>query len=779
MTKNWQFPQPIPPDALQTTITAQTTTGRRLIAENLARKGITERDAAAAFLDPDHYTPAPPGELADLDKAAERLQQAIEDGERVLVWGDFDVDGQTTTSLLVAALRDLDADVTYYIPDRITEGHGLHLPTLREKLNGVDLLLTCDTGIAAHDAVHLATQRGVTTIITDHHTLAETLPDAHAVINPMRFTDTAHPLREMPGVGVAYQLVRALYGDRPTDHLLDLVALGIVADVMVQVRDTRYWLQRGLDVLRRTQRPGLVELMDRAGILQESVNEGDIGFGIAPRLNALGRLSNANPAVELLTSSDRARVNALVNQLEGLNEERKGYGKQIYEGAQAQIASDDSLLTYAALVLHGEDWHPGVVGIVASRLSDDYNRPVVLLCGDPKNGTLRGSARSVAGCDIVAAIRSQAALLSGYGGHTMAAGLSLPPDNLLAFQRGLSENVRQQVPQAEDVPVLPIDATLNLSDLTPQLADDIAQLAPFGNGNPPLVLMTENVEISSRRQLGQGGDHLKLTVEAEDGTKRPVFYWRGGRDDNIPQGKIDIAYTLRTSIYKGQRELMIEYIDAQPAKNAPVVIEPPKPQIEVNDHRTHPDKLALLDNLLAQYPQAIVWREGSRQSNGDKLWYLSQAKGRHQLDKADTLIVWSVPPGIDEWRHGLDIVQPRRIILIGAPPEKRVTPEQLSTYAEKMCNYAIENPDEHINLTRFASGMMQREMTARLYLRELAHRGIITYGEKRDGSLDIRRGAGAAPVGWTEEARAYRQRQLRETKHYREYWLKRATDDLV
>ena len=372
--------------------------GHALVAQYLARKGITSVTGAERFLYAERYSPSSPAELPDIDRAVDRLVRAIRDRERILVWGDFDVDGQTSTALLYSALQRRGANASYHVPNRFSEGHGIHLPALKHHLDsGVDLLLTCDTGVSAHDAVEYAASRRVDTIITDHHALPDSLPAAVAVVNPQRLAE-GHPLRELPGVGVAYKLIEALYRDDDASFLLDLVALGIVADVMVQVDDTRYLLQRGLEELRQNQRLGLKAILERAQIPAAELNEGHIGFAIAPRLNALGRLADANPAVELLTTNDWGRARALANTLEGLNAKRKFLSNQVYVSAIAQIEKEPWLLDYAALVLSQADWHSGVIGIVASRLVEEFGLPTVLISTPDETG--RGSARSVAGVDI-------------------------------------------------------------------------------------------------------------------------------------------------------------------------------------------------------------------------------------------------------------------------------------------------------------------------------------------------------------------------------------------
>jgi single-stranded-DNA-specific exonuclease len=687
-----------------------------------------------------------------MDRAVERLKAAIRQRQPILVWGDFDVDGQTSTALLVQALRDLGAVVRYHIPNRFDEGHGVHVPTLARLLDDA-LLLTCDTGIAAFEAADYVRGRGGMMIVTDHHALPERLPPVEAAINPMRLPE-GHPLRELSGVGVAYKLVEALYGGRSTDHLLDLVAVGLVADVMVQTGDTRYLIQRGLAALRSAPRPGLRAMMARAEVLPENITERDIGFTLAPRLNALGRLADANPAVELLMTDDAAQIAERVNELEGLNQRRRFLTQQVVEAAQRQIEADPALLKYAALVIAGEGWPTGVLGIAASRLADSYGCPVALL--SENDGLASGSARSVAGCDLVAALRSQSGLLLTFGGHNMAAGLSLRAENLLAFRRGFSGAVRQMLGRETVQPQLVIDAALRLPELTLSLADDLARLAPFGNGSPPPVLMTPRVRLLRQRALGQRGDHLELRVADEDGSEGRIVWWFGDAEA-IPDGWFDVAYTLRASTYQGRREALIEWLDARPSPGEAAVVV--RSRIEVVDERANPDPARALAAARQRFPDTLVWAEGLTESFG---------ADRSALRPAAALAVVSPPPSPAVWRAALHTVQPQTVILLGQMPACD-QPEALLKHVTGLLKYTLAHRGGAVSLSELAAQTGQTELTIRAALRWLdGHTPLrlrVLEGEQVTVEM------GEARSGSDAAAAERLRRLLEETRAYRRYWL--------
>lgn len=632
-----------------------------ILSRALIRRGFDTLAAAQAFLEPGLYRVRPATELPDLDSALRRIWKAIRQDERICVWGDFDVDGQTATTVLVETLRAIGANVSYHIPIREKESHGIKIEYLKTEIDhGAQLILTCDTGISEHAAIDYANARGVDVLVTDHHDLPEgPLPAALALVNPKRLPES-HPLATLAGVGVAYKLAEALLQNAntslPPESLHDLTALGLVADVASLRGETRYLVQRGLEQLRRNQRLGLQVMLELAETNPSQLTESQIGFTIGPRLNALGRLGDANPIVELFTTKNPARARVLAAQLEGLNQRRRLLTSQVMQAALEQLRENPELLQEAAIVLHHPEWPAGIIGIAASRLAERYRKPTLLLTG---TNPIRGSARSVDGVHITAAIRTCENLLLGFGGHPMAAGLSLPAQNLSALRRGLSQAIRKQLKTAaRPQPELNIDEFLNLNDLTFDLAVQIQKMAPFGAGNPALALATCNLELANSQKIGKTQEHLKLTVRDESGNVASVLWW-GGADQDLPSGRFDLAYNLRVSDYKGQPQLSLELVDFRGVEAALIEIKSPK--IETLDLREAQNPQAELERLRASLPGAVVFAEGNDRKR-------LNAKGRHEFSEAETLIVWSTPPGREVYESLLETVKPRQLIIFAQNP---------------------------------------------------------------------------------------------------------------
>jgi len=772
--KEWIEPQDVQvPDALRSAVG-----GHPLVAQTLARRGFCDVAAAWAFLDPDYYEPAPPTDLPNIVTAAERLEWAIRRGETICVWGDFDVDGQTATTILVSTLRELvvrqgspqGATVTYYIPNRQEGGHGVHIPILKRLIAaGVGLVLTCDTGVSAHEAVDYAQAQGVDVIVTDHHDLPPTLPEARAVVDPKMLPD-AHPLRELPGVGVAYKLAELLYeragGPGDAAPYLDLVALGIVADVATQTGDTRYLLQRGLETLRHTERLGLQALIETAELDPERLTEEHIGFELAPRLNALGRLADATGAIEFFTTADLARARILAAEMDGLNGQRKLLCAQITQAAEAQIERDPSLLEHRALVLNHPAWPSGVIGIVAGRLAEKYNRPTILIATPP--GEMgRGSARSVAGCDIHAAIAAQGEILHRFGGHPMAAGLSIEPERIPEFRRALSRDP-QSFLKPREAETLHIDGYLPLSNLSLDLAEEIERLAPFGAGNPSLTLASKGLVLKDHHTIGRTGEHLRLIVEDEAGVAQKVLWWRGAGEP-LPEGRFDLAYVVRASDYQGQREVQMVWIDArEKEQEARGKEQEARGRLQVVDYRRESHPRALLERLREQ-EDAQIWAEAEARAE-------VAGRDRRELGPAKALVIWSAPPGPAELQAALEKVSPEKVYLFSIDPGLD-SPKAFLKRLTGLVKRATSSNEGRVNVSTLAAATAQREPTARAGLAWLEAKGYLVAQGIDD---EVHLTAGDQKTGdELSQATTRLQELLKETAAYRAHFARAAKEALI
>ncbi len=757
MEKRWQILPPIQvPEDFQFAIG-----GHPLVAQTLFRRGFQSLEVAQSFLNPDAYQPTPADALPDMDIAITLLNEAIEQGKRILVWGDFDVDGQTSTTTLVEGLRELGGDVVYHIPIRGQESHGITKEVLTSYLkSGFDLLLTCDTGISEHENIQLVQEAGIPVIVTDHHSLGESLPPAEAVLNPQRLPPE-HPLRTLPGVGVAYKLMEGLFAARRSDfregHFLELASLGIVADVAHLQGDTRYLLQKGLTSLRKTNRVGLQLLYQNAGLNPYHLNEDHIGFQIAPRMNAVGRLGDANPMVEFLTTNDEGRARVLATQIEAFNAQRRFATRQVEKAAQSLLDASIDDRHAPAIVLHQPDWPGGVVGIVASRLVEAYNKPAILLTGEDP---IHGSARSVEGLNITEAIGTQAALLDGYGGHPMAAGLSLSPTNYASFKRGLLAAVEERRAEIEIVPTITIQHKIKLDEISLELIDEIQRLSPFGPGNPPLHFMIENLTLVSATDVGGLGEHRQV-IAADQSENRQCFIWWNGGDAPLPEAPFDLVCNLSKSDYRGSPQINAEWVDFRLSEVGQQIVA--QRQFELIDQRDALNPIESLNHMLEEYKNALVWGEGElpEKVNGNN---------RQELKKAETLIIWTAPPGQAVLQEALHQSKPRRMIIFGLDP-------QLDGYKAFMVRlgglikYSLQNKNGQTTFRDLAGACASKEETIRVGLLLWEAMGKIAVAFEEE-SVQIRTNQEIMDTSGVEIYRSILTTLLEESQAYRHYFRK-------
>jgi single-stranded-DNA-specific exonuclease len=687
----WQdhLPQSYPADLLDLV------NGSAIAAAALARRGFSTPAQAAAFLDPNLYRPSPPTDFPDLDKAVERVLLAIRRQEIIAVWGDFDVDGQTSTTTLVSGLRLLGAKVIFHIPVRSTESHGVNLPGLKDLISqGSSLVVTCDTGIGAHDAADLCRSAGVDLTITDHHSLPPNLPDAFAVINPRRLPE-GHPAGSLSGVGTAFMLLREvadrLHRPEAAAVQLDLVALGLVGDLVELTGDARYMVQRGLDQIRAGNRLALTAIAASAGLDLSNTTEEQISFALAPRLNALGRLGDANEIVDFFTTTDAVKAGVMAARLDGLNIRRKLLTDQVFAAARAQVESGRLERDHAILVLHHPEWPAGILGIAASRLVELYQRPVILL-NSPEGQLARGSARSVDGVDITAAIAASAPLLAGFGGHPMAAGMALPTDSIPQFWRELERTILSGS-AGQPLPfLLPIDAYLAFPEIDHNLVHNLEALAPFGPGNPAFLLASRDVEIAYHRVIGRPGDHLQLTLNDPAGVSQKVVWWNGAGQE-LPRGKFDLAYHLHSSSYLGEPQIQVEWVGWRQVE-APVIQLIPEQKRAWMDYRTSLDPAGDLRKIMDGRP-VLIWQEGAAPSPFPGV-------DRYQIVPVKNLVVWTCPSSWDDLSQAVDAAQPEMIHLFAQPAEPS-RPAEILKRLLGLIQYAIQHYDGWIAIEKMAA----------------------------------------------------------------------------
>ncbi|MGA9048842.1 MAG: single-stranded-DNA-specific exonuclease RecJ [Dehalococcoidia bacterium] len=530
-----------------------------LVARLLYNRGVRNSSDAEIFLTADKRLSIDPFTIPDMHPAVSRVYKALISGEKIAIYGDFDADGITATALLVQGLSALGADVVPYIPHRLHEGYGLKIAAL-EKLRkqGVTLVITVDTGITAFEEIEKSHKMGMEILVTDHHVPLQELPPAKIIVDPKR-SDPAGAFVDFAGVGVAFKLLQALLSGSREDLLnssLELVTLGTITDMSPLLSENRYLVKSGLQVLNKTNRVGLVELMNCAGIDKSKLTTETISYQIGPRLNSAGRLDDAGTSYQLLVTQDRAQANALAMELEGKNKERQRIVAETYDKVRRQIVEDgvDRPILWAS----DADYQSGVMGLVAGKLTDEFYRPVILI----KIGseTCRGSGRSIPEFDLMAALKTCHHLLTRYGGHARAAGFNLHTRDLQQVQKRLSMLAGEQLTGLDLRPHINIDAEVPLSAFSKGVFNDIRHLEPFGMDNPVPVFLSRKVEVVEQKLVGSQNDHIKLKLK-QDGIVWDTMGFRLGGYLGELARHIDVVYCVEVDNFNGKGQLRLNLLD--------------------------------------------------------------------------------------------------------------------------------------------------------------------------------------------------------------------------
>ena len=535
-----------------------------LAAMVLASRGLDSKERADAYLDC-NASLIDPFCMTDMDLAAGRVGLAMARGEKVAVFGDYDVDDITATCLLTSFLRRHGTQCVPYIPGRLEEGYGLNPIAIRQlHAEGVKLIITVDCGITAMDEARMCKELGIDLVITDHHECKEYLPEAIAVVDPHR-PDGGYPHKDLSGVGVAFKLAAALCGDQEEvlNDYADMVCLGTVADVMPLQGENRVFVSRGLEALRTSRRPGLVALMQQSGCEPATLSASSVGYMLAPRINAAGRMGQIELAVELFLTEDPARGEELAKALCDLNRQRQSVESEIYQQAVEMLPEGEMP---EAIVLADETWHQGVVGIVASRIAEEYCCPTFLICLDGEHG--KASSRSYGGFNLFAALSELAPLLESYGGHELAAGFTIGRSQIPAFRERVCRLAEHYY--SDDLPrtVLEADCAVQPELLTLNSIESLRALEPCGNGCPKPVLVMENMQVERSSQVG-GGRHMRLRLRSGRHGFNAIYFSATPESASVEQGDlVDVAFTPQINEFRGERSVQMNILDIRPACRA-------------------------------------------------------------------------------------------------------------------------------------------------------------------------------------------------------------------
>ena len=740
----------------------QASLNSKIIATLLLNRGINTKEKVKAYLDPKNYKESPAEEVPDLIKAKDRILEAINKKEKITIFGDYDVDGVTSTSCLLLTLKQFTNNVDFYIPNRLKEGYGLNKNAVKKiaRENKTNLLITCDCGTSNHEEIKLANSLGMDVIVTDHHSLPSELPCAFAVLNPKLLPEN-HKLHNLPGVGVAYKLCEAILASTCHSHedgnpgtadtlctedLLDLVTLGMIADLASLVDENRYLVQIGLRELANTKKIGLQELLKMCSVYRSSketenketkVNTEHVGFGIAPRINAVGRLTDAALAVRLLTTSDLLEAVQIATELEFQNRERQLLCEETLKEAIEMIKENAS--SSKCILLAKEGWHHGVVGIVASRIVEKYNLPTILIALDKEQNIGKGSGRSINGFNITEALSENSSLLEKFGGHKAACGLSINPEKLEDFFLGFQDYANRSLSESDVEPILRIDMGLPLSIINTDLIRKIYSLSPFGLGNPVPLFASEEVEVVNIKPIGKNNQHLKLYLKEAEGQEAEIFealIWNYESTFQLQAGDtIKIAYTPKLNYFNNRIFIQLEIKDWE-------VIRRERQEAEKQRSREEKRFVELLDyrersheclELLEGSPETAFFAEASQKD------FLSlKTFSRHKINSCRVLVLLEAPPDENTFTELINKSSANKVYLAFSPALKfSSSPALLIRNLTGMLKFAVSNKGSKTTYLELEAALGINRTTLAYGLEVLVKIGLLSYKKITQDELHI------------------------------------------
>lgn len=724
-----------------------------LIARLLSQRGFDNAEKIGAFLDSTSYEYTSPTELPDVDKAVARLTEAINKKEHITVYGDYDVDGVTGTSVLMTVLKRLGASVNYYIPHRTSEGYGLNLKavSILASKQRTKLIVTCDCGVSNFAEINFARSLGVDSLVLDHHTMPEILPPAVAIVHPKRLPED-HPLFHLPGVGVAYKVSEQLLIEHghadEVESLLDFVVLGMIADLVPLIGENRHIVRNGLNALLKSPRPGMQALL---GQVQKSGDTDMVAFGIAPRINAVGRLADANTAVELLTTNDESVAENIAKQLQLENSRRQDLCEKIFLEADRMVQEKIDLSVDRCIAIYKQGWHHGVVGIVASKLVEKYSRPVFIGELEPEDGVVKGSARGVEAIDLYQVLKANEHLLSRWGGHKMAAGWGVEAAKADVLCRALTDTCNKMLAGDPLIATLSIDAEALAESVDLELARKLQSLAPFGMGNRKPVFILRGMTCQSTRVLGKDGKHHRVMLEHEK-MEQPLECVMWNTQNIVPADgqRIDVAFTPEVNTYNGRDRLQLVLSDWRAERNGSDDIE--KVQSSARRDFVTPQKAPNAANTTSPSTEAVpaltggrreirsqittwkdlrefddkkeVLKKAAERLGSDYVLFsetITEAGGltvcdRTSLKTAGNLIIWQYPPSSSILKEIVDKVQPKNVFVVGQPDD---VSDDASIFLKRLLGlikYAVNNKDGQVEGEKLAALMGTSKMAIALAL---------------------------------------------------------------
>jgi len=542
------------------------------IARVMSLRGINSRADSKDFFYSDIAQIHNPFLMKDMEKAVDRILTVISEKKTILIFGDYDVDGTTSAAFLTLFFRSINVESHYYIPCREKEGYGISTQGIEyAKYIGADIFISCDCGINAFEKIDYANSKGLDVIITDHHKPHKTLPDAYAIVNPNRF-DCSYPFKGLCGAGVAFKLALAICekGGYDPDYVWDhsdIVTLGIAADLVPIQDENRIIVRHGISQMKREKNLGITALQKTGGLLGKDITVGRLVFWMAPKINAAGRLGDASRAVKLLTTQNPVLANEIAEELEVENNKRKDITLQITNDALYMVKSNCDLENEKAIVLGHKNWHPGVIGIVASRIKETFARPAIIISLDDKEG--KGSCRSISGFDMVDALKECKEFLTGFGGHPIAAGLSMNSRYFNSFKEKFIEVANNKISTGDLIPTIYVDSQLNLEDLNSRMIKFLNAMEPYGPGNMRPVFVTNNLSIEGiPKLLGKDQNTLKFSVKQNKTPFESIGFNMAEHYEKLIQNSpIDIAYVIGENYWNGQRKIQLELKDIKLSKN--------------------------------------------------------------------------------------------------------------------------------------------------------------------------------------------------------------------